>query len=49
MPQVKVRDVNLHYDEYGRGDPLLMIMGLGASSVAWDPEPAADLAKENNE
>ncbi len=45
MPQAKVRDLNLHYDEYGRGDPLLMIMGLGASSAAWDPELVADLAK----
>ncbi len=45
MPQAKVRDVNLHYDEHGRGDPLMMIMGLGASSAAWDPELVADLAK----
>jgi len=45
MPQARVRDVNLHFDESGKGDPVLMIMGLGASSAAWDPELVADLAK----
>ena len=30
--------MNLHYDVAGSGDPLLMIMGLGASSAVWDPE-----------
>src|SRR5271154_7455701 len=45
MPEVRVRDINLHYDVYGSGDPLLMIMGLGASSAAWDPALVEDLAK----
>ncbi|HXN86212.1 MAG TPA: alpha/beta fold hydrolase [Candidatus Binataceae bacterium] len=45
MPQARIRDLNLHYDERGKGDPVLMIMGLGASSAAWDPELVADLAK----
>src|ERR1700682_2151506 len=45
MPQVRIRDVNLHYDEHGSGDPLLMIMGLGASSAAWDPPLVDELAK----
>ncbi len=45
MPQARIRDVNLHYDVYGRGDPLLMIMGLGASSIAWDPALVEQLAK----
>ena len=33
MPEARIRDVNLHYDERGKGDPVLMIMGLGASSA----------------
>jgi pimeloyl-ACP methyl ester carboxylesterase len=37
MPKIKVGDVNLNYDVAGKGDPLLMIMGLGASSAQWDP------------
>jgi pimeloyl-ACP methyl ester carboxylesterase len=45
MPQARIRDVNLNYDVYGRGDPLLMIMGLGASSAAWDPALVEELAK----
>jgi pimeloyl-ACP methyl ester carboxylesterase len=45
MPQARIRDVNLHYDVRGNGDPLLMIMGLGASSAAWDPKLLDDLAK----
>src|SRR5260370_6488683 len=45
MPKVQVGDVNLNYDLHGRGEPLLMIMGLGASSAAWDPELVEDLAR----
>jgi 3-oxoadipate enol-lactonase len=45
MPKVQVRDVNLNYDLHGNGEPLLMIMGLGASSAAWDPELLEDLAR----
>jgi len=45
MPKIKVGDVNLNYDVAGKGEPLLMIMGLGASSAAWDPELITDLAR----
>ena len=45
MPKLKVADINLHYDEYGSGEPLLMIMGLGASSAAWEPDLVQELAK----
>jgi pimeloyl-ACP methyl ester carboxylesterase len=46
MPEAKTRDITIHYDVYGRGDPLLMIMGLGASSAQWDPEVVAGLARD---
>ena len=45
MPKIQVGDVNLNYDIAGKGEPLLMIMGLGASSAAWDPELITDLAR----
>ncbi len=45
MPKARVGDVNLNYDIHGAGEPLLMIMGLGASSSAWDPELVAELAR----
>jgi len=45
MAKIKVGDVNLNYDLHGKGEPLLMIMGLGASSAAWDPELVEDLAR----
>jgi pimeloyl-ACP methyl ester carboxylesterase len=45
MPKIQVGDINLNYDIYGAGEPLLMIMGLGASSAAWDPELVQDLAR----
>jgi pimeloyl-ACP methyl ester carboxylesterase len=45
MPKVQVGDVNLNYDLRGKGEPLLLIMGLGASSAAWDPELVEDLAR----
>ncbi|MGO9607868.1 MAG: alpha/beta fold hydrolase [Candidatus Binataceae bacterium] len=45
MPQLKAGDINIHYDVQGSGEPLLMIMGLGASSAVWDPELVDELAK----
>jgi pimeloyl-ACP methyl ester carboxylesterase len=45
MPQIKSGDVKLNYDLYGSGEPLLMIMGLGASSAAWDPQLIDALAR----
>jgi pimeloyl-ACP methyl ester carboxylesterase len=45
MPKLAVTDINVHYDVVGSGEPLLMIMGLGASSAAWDPELVQELAK----
>jgi len=46
MAQIKSGDINLHYDTYGAGAPLLMIMGLGASSAVWDAELVQELARD---
>jgi 3-oxoadipate enol-lactonase len=45
MPTAKVDGVSLRYEIHGRGDPILMVMGLGASSASWDPELIAELAR----
>jgi len=35
MPTAAINDVELFYEESGSGDPLLLIMGLAADSIAW--------------
>jgi pimeloyl-ACP methyl ester carboxylesterase len=45
MAEVRVGDVRLHYEVTGTGDPLLMVMGLGASSASWAPELLSELAR----
>jgi 3-oxoadipate enol-lactonase len=35
MPKARVGDIEMYYEEHGRGDPLLLIMGLAADSTAW--------------
>ena len=45
MPTVRAGDINLYYESYGGGEPLLMIMGLGGSALAWDPALVDDLAR----
>src|SRR5215469_7832629 len=37
MPEAKIAHIKVHFDVYGHGEPLLMIMGLGASSAVWNP------------
>jgi pimeloyl-ACP methyl ester carboxylesterase len=35
MPKANVGDINLYYEDHGSGDPLLLIMGLGADANGW--------------
>jgi pimeloyl-ACP methyl ester carboxylesterase len=35
MSTAKIGDVELYYEERGRGEPLLLVMGLAADSTAW--------------
>lgn len=35
MPQLKANGINIHYEEQGSGDPLLLIMGFTMSVVGW--------------
>lgn len=41
MPIAQVRDINLFYEVYGTGEPLLLIHGLGLDSRAWASQIAA--------
>jgi pimeloyl-ACP methyl ester carboxylesterase len=36
MPHTVSNGANLYWEEHGSGDPILLIMGLGASLEAWD-------------
>jgi pimeloyl-ACP methyl ester carboxylesterase len=46
MPECSINVIRVHYDLHGSGDPLLLIMGLGASSAAWDPSLVDALAQD---
>jgi pimeloyl-ACP methyl ester carboxylesterase len=36
MPKVRANGIDLHYEAHGRGEPLLLIAGLGATCKLWD-------------
>ena len=35
--KVKVNDINMYYEIHGEGFPLVMIQGIGQSSLMWPP------------
>ncbi len=45
MPYAQVNGMNLHYEIEGQGQPLLLIMGLGAPAAAWDPIFVQEMTK----
>ena len=38
MPKEKVNDIEMYYEVHGEGEPLILIMGYGATSQDWSPE-----------
>ena len=40
MPKIRINDINLYYEIYGKGDPLLFIHGLGSSTRDWEAQTA---------
>jgi pimeloyl-ACP methyl ester carboxylesterase len=44
MPEMQTNGLRLHYEVIGQGDPVLLIMGLGAQLVWWDEALCALLA-----
>ncbi len=41
--RARIRDIDVHYETHGQGEPLLLIHGLGSSTEDWEPQ-IADLA-----
>jgi 3-oxoadipate enol-lactonase len=37
MPKMKINGIDLYYEEYGEGQPLLLISGLGQDHTVWYP------------
>jgi pimeloyl-ACP methyl ester carboxylesterase len=37
MPFAKIGSINIHYETYGEGEPLLLIMGFGLPGSVWVP------------
>jgi len=37
MPIAKVNGVNVHYDQYGSGEPVILITGTGSTGRSWTP------------
>ena len=38
MPKALVNGIHIYYDVYGQGEPILLIMGLGGSALAWQSQ-----------
>ena len=38
MPEANVNGVNINYDIWGAGEPLVLIMGVGANMMGWYPQ-----------
>ena len=36
MPKAKIGEVQIYYEEYGGGPPLIMILGLGQHTATWE-------------
>jgi 3-oxoadipate enol-lactonase len=37
MPRIRAGTIEINYETYGEGEPLLLIMGFGAAGTAWLP------------
>jgi pimeloyl-ACP methyl ester carboxylesterase len=35
MPYARIGKIKIHYEEYGQGPPLMMILGLGQDIATW--------------
>ncbi len=35
MPKAKIGDIQIYYEQYGKGEPLIMILGLGQDIATW--------------
>ena len=37
MPIAKINGINLYYEDYGKGDPLVLIAGFSVDHSVWQP------------
>ena len=37
MPIAHLNNIDLYYEEYGKGTPLVLIAGLASDSQSWQP------------
>ena len=46
MPSITANNITIEYDTFGdeQNKPLLLVMGLGAQMIAWDPDFCQRLA-----
>jgi 3-oxoadipate enol-lactonase len=38
VPTIQANGIDLYYEEYGEGEPLLLIMGWGGNATTWKPQ-----------
>jgi pimeloyl-ACP methyl ester carboxylesterase len=46
MPKARANGIELHYESFGAGEPLILIMGIGAQMIQWDEEFCRALAMQ---
>ena len=46
MPAVNIGDVKLYYEDYGQGQPLILVLGLGQDVATWGYQMAEELSSE---
>jgi pimeloyl-ACP methyl ester carboxylesterase len=49
MPKAKVNGIELAYETFGTGEPLILVMGIGSQMVLWDEEFCWSLASRGFE
>lgn len=45
MPKANIGDCEIYYEEHGKGEPLLLVPGLGGAAAYWNPNLPALSAK----
>jgi pimeloyl-ACP methyl ester carboxylesterase len=38
MPKIQSNGITLHYESFGEGEPLILIMGIGGQMIQWDED-----------
>ncbi len=46
MPKARANGIDLFYESFGEGEPLILIMGIGAQMVLWDEDFCRALAAQ---